>query len=200
MLEPWIPYFLCGWAQFQSGQRVKGALLFLSFPSSVALAAHYLSRAQSGRELAIGCVALILAVLIWSFHYLEMQELRRIELPEEGDEQGDRKTVVGLRVKRTIAKKASFTRKVSPNIVVDELYSRGRIAYLRGSMEEAKDCFEQILRQDRADCDAAFQLGRIHHRMGDHRQAEKCFRQCQQLPGGGKWAEEIKKYLQESKN
>lgn len=192
MLEPLISYLLCGWLQFEAGHRVKGVLLFLGFPSSVALAAHYLSVAHSPRELAIGLVALILAVLIWSYHFLEMKEYSARNDSVILKPRVHGKGPGAARIRTT------YEKRVSTNS--DELYTQGRIAYLRGSMEEAKDCFEKLLLSDRQDSDAAFQLGRVYHRLGDNRQAERFFRQCQQLPGGIKWSEEIKKYLQENKS
>ncbi len=184
MVDPLISYLLCGWVQFQSGHKAKGALLFLSFPSSVAVAVHYLSAVSSQRDLEIGMVALALAVLIWSYHFLDLKE------------HATQPTNETLPSPRRVQRQAS---KGAPNSL-DALYTQGRIAFLRGSTEEAKQCFERLLQSDRQDSDAAFQLGRLYHERGDARNAERFFRQCQQSPGGGKWSEEIKKYIEGNKS
>ena len=191
MFEPLISYLVCGWVQFQAGHRLKGMALFVAFPSSVALAAHFISHGSSARDLQIGFVGLILAVLVWSYHFLEMQEYAVGSKAENKADKQEKKTGAG---------KTRSTQDRKVVTVSDQLYTRGRIAYLRGSMDEAKDCFEKLLRSDRQDSDAAFQLGRVYQQLGDSRQAERFFRQCQQLPGGGKWSDEIKKYLQENKS
>ncbi len=198
MLTRFLSTIVCGQRQFAAGKRLKGVLFFVAFPSSVGLAIHYISRAygpDATYEGLIGLTSGLLAILIWVYHILDVREICRQggQGPESGEETVVRPSPAAQhpKAKHSAVKQAS--------ILSDELYTRGRIAYLRGAWGEAKDCFERLLRDDRADSDAAFQLGRVHRQLGDARQSERFFRQCQQSAGGAKWAEEIKKYLQENK-
>lgn len=190
MLDPLFFTLFCGWFQIKRGRIISGALLMLGFTGSIALACYGFLTMETVRDVVITAIASFLALLVWVYHVLDMRELQGNVV--EGADQ----TLPSPERQRVKSSHAS--RKTT--VQIDEIYSRGRIAYLRGAFGEAKDCFEKLLTEDRGDSDAAFQLGRVHRRLGDFRQAEKYFRQCQQSAGGGKWSEEIKKYLLENKS
>ncbi len=162
----------------------------LGFAGSIALACYGFWTQETLRDVAVTATASFLALFVWMYHVLDMREL-------EANAPAEVAQVLPVPERQRI-KSSHSSRKTT--VQTDEIYSRGRIAYLRGAFGEAKDCFEKLLSEDRGDSDAAFQLGRVHRRLGDFRQAEKFFRQCQQSAGGGKWAEEIKKYLLENKS
>lgn len=190
MLESLLDYLICGWKPFRSGHPVKGGLFFAAFFFSLAFGGHYAYHGESPREVLLAGAAFVLAALVWVYYLLDLRENASLVgiLADTTDE-----TLESLPRTRQAGGKKGVD-------AADDLYSRGRIAYLRGSLDEAKNCFEKLLRTDRTDTDATFQLGRIYKQMGENRLAERLFRQCKQLPGGGKWSEEIKKYLEENKD
>jgi tetratricopeptide (TPR) repeat protein len=193
MLGMFSRYLFCGWPQLRAGQKIKGLFLLLSFPLSVVFAAFYLYDVQAYRDIYVSLVAMAMSLLLWVYHVLEMRDLTKAQAAVSQEEFLDSEPqATSSRPRKLQGKKAVAA--------MDHLYSKGRIAFLRGSMDEAKECFEQLLNNDRWDSDAAFQLGRVHTQQGDSRQAERFFRQARQAPGGAKWSEEIKKYLAENKS
>ncbi len=169
---------------------MEGMALFVAFPASIAMAMISLWHVQDTRDLLIAAVSLTLSALIWAYHFVSLRETPQpLSAPEP---------LLQPPPEVKSARTSASPRKA--NTPADELYTRGRIAYLRGSLDEAKDCFETILKKDSKDSDAAFQLARIYRQLGDRRQAERFFRQCQETPGGAKWSEEIKKYLEGNKS
>jgi tetratricopeptide (TPR) repeat protein len=70
-------------------------------------------------------------------------------------------------------------------------YERGRIHFLRGASHIAQKEFETLLKINRRDADAYYQLGRIYEQTGQKKKALKLYRRCLTYDRNKKWETEI---------
>lgn len=73
----------------------------------------------------------------------------------------------------------------------DGSYERGIIHYLRGTFYKAQKEFEAILRVNRHDADAYYQLGKIYEQKGEIKKALKLYRSCLKCDKDKKWEVEV---------
>lgn len=91
-------------------------------------------------------------------------------------------------------------KELSDNIMTlegskEDLYEKGRVASLRGNYDLAKFYFENLLKQNSDDEDAAYQLGIVYQETGEHRKTEKLYRRFVSS-SAKKWQNEMTDYLE----
>lgn len=85
--------------------------------------------------------------------------------------------------------KSSFLRFSSRN--ENSFYERGVIHYLRGTLNKAQKEFESLLKINRRDADACYQLGKIYEETGQTKKALKLYRRCLACDEDKKWETEV---------
>jgi tetratricopeptide (TPR) repeat protein len=77
-----------------------------------------------------------------------------------------------------------------------DLYSRGRISYLRGGLEDARELFRESLKRDPSDSDALYQLARVSYELDDIAGARDLFKRYLEHDKASKWRGEAERYLE----
>lgn len=79
----------------------------------------------------------------------------------------------------------------------EDLYTRSRIALLRGDLETAREGFRVILALEPGDLDALFQLGRVEYMLGNRSEAVRRMEEVLRRDPIGKWASDAELLLGE---
>jgi len=70
-------------------------------------------------------------------------------------------------------------------------YERGIIHYMRGVSHKAQKEFETLLKINRRDVDACYQLGKIYEENGQKKKALKAYRRCLIYDKDKKWEADV---------
>ena len=73
----------------------------------------------------------------------------------------------------------------------DGFYERGIIHRMRGVSHEAQKEFEILLKINRRDADACYQLGKIYEEKGQKKKALKLYRRCLLYDKENKWETDV---------
>ena len=70
-------------------------------------------------------------------------------------------------------------------------YERGIIQHLRGASHKAQKEFETLLKINRRDADACYQLGKIYEEQGQKKKALKLYHRCLTYDHDKKWEADV---------
>lgn len=166
------PYLLCGLGQIRHEKKVSGWVLAVAFWDCFLIGGYFLFLIDHRLGLPIGLLCELLAGLLWLYSYLDYLDLR------------SRKNETTL-----------FTEESKY-----DFYESGRIAYLRGELEDARKDFQSAIKYNREDYDSVYQLACVNFDMGNKRKAKQLFEKYAAAGDSRKWGRETDEYLKKIKN
>lgn len=163
------PYLLCGLGQIRYGKRLRGWILGIAFWDCVGISIYFLFVVKHPLGVPIGLLCVLLAGLLWFYSYLDYLEL------------------------------APGAATLATSGLSSDCYEAGRIAYLRGELDEARSHFQKALKVNRDDWDALYQLARVHFELGEPKKACRLFERYANATESRKWSREAEEYLAQLK-
>jgi outer membrane protein assembly factor BamD (BamD/ComL family) len=90
-------------------------------------------------------------------------------------------------------------KKAKINEELNDIYTQGIAHYLKQDYDKAIEVFQSILKKNKKDTDALFQLAKSYLKQGNKKMAKKIFKKFNSFETYAKWKEEVKLLLEKLK-